>query len=146
MIIGKVARQEALQMPCVEHDDMLQTLAPDAPKEALHVRVLPWTSRGDDGFLEPHVLDALPQGRAVDASASAQERAWYRVPRKGLHHLPCRPLGGRMLGHVAMDHASALMRHNHQDEEDPERHGWHGKEVQGHEILRVVGEKRLPCR
>jgi hypothetical protein len=35
VIIGKVMRQEAPQMLCIEHDDMVQTFPPDASDETL---------------------------------------------------------------------------------------------------------------
>src|SRR5262245_36003741 len=146
VIIGKVTRQEAPQMLCIEHEDMVQTFPPDASDETLDIGILPRTAGRNHNLFDPHVLDALPKDRAVYAVAIAQEIAWRLVPRKGLHHLLGRPLGSWMLGHVEMNHASALVRNHHQDEEDSERHGWHGKEVQGHKILHVVLEKRLPCR
>jgi hypothetical protein len=42
VIIRKVTRQEALQMPLVQNDYMIEDLTTDAPDEALHIRILPW--------------------------------------------------------------------------------------------------------
>ena len=112
VIIGTVTRQEVPQMRCIANDDMLQTCPSDAPNEALHRGILPRTLGRDDDFIDPHVLHALPKGRAIDAVPIAEEIAGGLVPRKRLDDLLCRPLGGWMLSNVAMDHASALMGNN----------------------------------
>src|SRR5262245_40576944 len=75
MIVCKGTRQKALQMLCIEDDDIIETRPPDAPDEALHVRMLPRALRGDHDLFDAHVLDALPKGRAIDAVA---EHIQYR--------------------------------------------------------------------
>src|SRR5262245_12921461 len=41
MVIGKGASQEALQMPLMEDDHIIQTLPPDTASEPLDIRILP---------------------------------------------------------------------------------------------------------
>ena len=42
VIIGTGAGEDALQMLLVADQHMIATLPPDAPDEALHIRLLPW--------------------------------------------------------------------------------------------------------
>ena len=39
MVVRKVTRQEALQMPFIADKDMIEALQPDAPAEALSIEV-----------------------------------------------------------------------------------------------------------
>src|SRR5882724_3357982 len=43
MVIGKVAGQDALEMPRMEDDPMVQTLSADTPNQPLHKGILPRT-------------------------------------------------------------------------------------------------------
>jgi len=46
MIISTGAGQEALQMPLMQDDHLIQTRAADAPNAALNLRMLPRTAPG----------------------------------------------------------------------------------------------------
>jgi hypothetical protein len=67
MVIGKVASQDALEMPRMEDDHMVQTLPADTPNQPLHKGILPQTPWGDQDFVDPHVPHALPKGRSINA-------------------------------------------------------------------------------
>jgi hypothetical protein len=110
------------------------------------IRVLPWASWSDHDFFDTHMLDLLPKGRAINAVAIPQEIPWRLVPRKRLHHLLRSPLGGGVLGDGKMDDPSAMMGHDEQDEQHLVRHRRYHKEIQGHQVLHVIGEKGLPRR
>jgi hypothetical protein len=90
------------------------------------------------------VPDPLSKGGAVDAIPIAEERAGRLVPRERLDDLLRGPLGGRMLGHVAMHHTPAPVSEDHEDEEHAERHRRHDKKVQGDQILHVILAKGFP--
>src|SRR5262245_29940422 len=68
------------------------------------------------------------------------------APRKGVHHLLRGPCSSGMLGDVDMDETAPFMGQDEQDEEHCVGHGWHDKEIQGHEIPHVIREKGLPRR
>jgi hypothetical protein len=46
--------------------------------------------------------------------------------------------------HVDVDHAAAVLRENHENEQDLEEHRGDGEEVDGDESPHVVGEARAP--
>jgi hypothetical protein len=74
----------------------------------------------------------------------AQQVARRRLPGERLDELLACPLGRGGIGDVEMDHASPLMRQDHEDEQHLERHRGHGEEVDGDEGLDVIGQEGAP--
>src|SRR5215475_6555963 len=66
MIVVHVGSKHTVEMPLVEHDDMIETLAPDTPNEPLAVRILPRRSGRNLHFFDTHVADSLLKELAVD--------------------------------------------------------------------------------
>ena len=67
-----------------------------------------------------------------------------RVPRKGLDELLRRPLGGRMLGRVEVDHLPSRVREDDQPEEHFEPDRGDGEEVEGDELRQVAFQEGPP--
>jgi hypothetical protein len=53
-----------------------------------------------------------------------------------------RPLRGRVLGHIEVDDAAAMVGEHDEDEEYPQASGGHREEVEGDQVPDVVGEER----
>lgn len=66
VVIGDIRREHSLEMPVIEHDDLIEHIATDTPDEPLAVGIVPGTARGDLHFFEAHVLDALLERHTVD--------------------------------------------------------------------------------
>jgi len=132
-------------MPLVQDDHLVQALASDTPNQTLDIRMLPGTLWRGQHFLAAHVPHTLSKGWAVDGITVPEQIPGRFVPGKRLHYLLRRPLGGRMLGDVAVHHTSALMREDHEHEEHLERDGRHGEEIEGNQTLRMICEQGLPC-
>lgn len=73
------------------------------------------------------------------------EIPWRLVFREGGPELLRDPAGGRMGRDVRMNDAPTVMREDDQHEQQPEGDRWHDKEVGGHDLARVVRQKRSPC-
>jgi hypothetical protein len=99
-------------MTLTEHDDVVQALPSDAADETLHIRVLrqAMSSRNDLGHIQG--MNALAEGRAIDAIAVPHEMRWGLLPGKRLDHLLCCPLGGRMLCHIEVHDTPSLVSRN----------------------------------
>jgi len=94
---------------------MVQAVAADGPDQPLHVGPLPWAGRSGEDFLNTQALDSLEKVPSVDLVAVSQQVRWRGVVWKGLNHLlPC-PEGRRVLGHIEVNQASAVMSKHHQD-------------------------------
>ena len=63
---------------------------------------------------------------------------------EGIAELLRRPGRCGMLGDGHVDDPSTLVREDDQHEEHPERDGRYDEEVDGHDLARVIGEKRSP--
>src|SRR2546428_9639425 len=81
---------------------------------------------------------------AVDLVAVPDQVAWNGVLREGLDPLLPSPPCLRMLGHVEMNHAPAVMSQHHQHKQDSERGGRNGEEVDRDQILYMVVQESLP--
>jgi len=79
----------------VEHEHMVQALAPDRTNHPLDVGPLPGGSRGAQHFLDAHVSHLSLEGIAEDSIAVPQQVARQLVEGKGLSQLLPRPLRGR---------------------------------------------------
>jgi len=144
MIIVHVRLEQAPKMSLVKHDDMIEEIPTDAPDEPFDVRILPRRAGRNHDLFDPHVLDALPIGPAIDAVPIAEEMPGGLVSRKRLDHLLRGPHGRWVFSDVHVYDASALMCQDHEEKEDLERHCRHGEEIEGHHILYVVFQEGLP--
>ena len=100
--------------------------------------------RGREDFLDPQALHAAPKRLAVDLVAVVEEIGWCGVVREGVHDLLGSPVGGGMLGLVEVQDATAMVGKHDEDEEDTQAGGGNGEEIDGDQVLDVIGEERLP--
>ena len=92
----------------------------------------------------PRDVHAAREHAPVDPIAIAQHVARCGVPGERLDDLLGRPLGRGGVGDVDMHDASPMVRQDHEDEQDLERHRGHGEEVHGDQAPEVVVEERAP--
>ena len=117
MIILDVSREPAAEMGCADHDPVVQALPPNAPDEALRIRILPQAPRGRKPWGQAHACDAPVKDVALDRIPVPEEIPGRWFPREGLDPLLRAPLGGGMLRHVAVETPPAVRReHDEHDE------------------------------
>src|SRR6266511_1718049 len=132
VVIGHIARQDALEVPFVQDDDVMEHLTAHTANQSLDIWILPRTPWCDQYFFNAHMLEPLPKEGAIDTVAIAQQIPRHCVPRKCLDHLLRRPLGGGMLGDVNVYDTSSFVHEDHEHEEDLVRHGRNRQEIEGH--------------
>jgi hypothetical protein len=91
MIVVEVLGQDSAQIPFVEHDDMVQTIAAYAADNSFTIRILPRTAWCDWDFFNTHAFDTLGEVVPIDAVAIANEKTKCFLVREGVDDL----LGGR---------------------------------------------------
>ena len=69
-------------------------------------------------------LDSAREHDPVDRIAVAQQVSRGGLPGERLHELLGRPLGRGGVGDVDVDHASPIVRQDHEDEQDLEQSPW----------------------
>ena len=78
--------------------------------------------RGQD-FTDPHTHDSLAKCLPVDAVAIAEEIGRGGVVRERVDELLGGSRGGRMLGHIEVEDAPAVVGEHDEDEEDAQARG-----------------------
>src|SRR5262249_38200985 len=115
VMIGQEADERASKGPLIPHDDMIETFATQCPNQALHKRILPRRAWRRHHFLGAKTLHEATEVSSVDAIAIPQQIRRRGLVRKGFANLLSRPGSRRMVGHIQMNDAAAVVR---QDEED----------------------------
>src|ERR1039457_7064017 len=86
-------------MPLAGDQDMIQTVAPDRPEQALSIRILPGRPRGDRAIANPHRPDSPYEDVPVSAIVVAHQIDRCSVPRECLDDLLRQPLRRRVPRH-----------------------------------------------
>ena len=91
VIVGEIGFEQTVQVSLVEHDDVIQTLAPHRTDQPFDVRGLPRRVRGDADFLQAQSLGAALELQSVNAVAVPEQVLRGRREGEGFTEL----LGGR---------------------------------------------------
>ena len=81
----------------MEHDHMIEALAPNGTNHPLHVGSLPWGSRRGQHFVDAHVAHLSPEVIAENGIAITEQVARELVKGKCLPQLLSRPFGQRVV-------------------------------------------------
>ena len=141
MIILEVLSENPPQVILVQDDYVIQTLSTDGAYDPLDEWILPWTAVGGDDLFDAHVLDAATERLAVDRVPIAQEEARGFLIGEGLDDLLRRPLGGGIYRDVEVDNAPTIVPKNEEAVEHAKRNGRHGEEVDGGDLVGMVGRR-----
>ena len=79
VIVVKVVRNDAVKMPFVQHDHVVQTLSADAADDPFAIGILPGRPWCNWDFLKTHALDTLGEIITVDVVAIANEQTVGRT-------------------------------------------------------------------
>src|SRR5688572_16524608 len=120
VIVVYVGLKHAAQMLLIKHNDIVETLTPDAPNDPLAVRIGPGTAGRNLYVCIAQVADSVLERGAVDGIPVPQQVAWRGVPRKRRDDLLGSPLGGWMFGNVKMHDAAAVVSQHVEDKEHAE--------------------------
>src|SRR5215831_6053772 len=114
---------------------MIQAVTADGSDQPFHVGPLPWTGwRGED-FLYAQALDSLSKLIPIDLIPVSQQVTWRLILGKRLHHLlPCPPCR-RVLRHVEVNDAAAVMSQHDKHEQHSKAFCFHGEGDHRDEIL-----------
>ena len=131
-------------MPLVQHDDMIQALAPNRSDHPFDEWTLPGRAvRGDD-LLDAYVLDSLPKLTAVDGIAIPYEESRCLFPREGLDNLLSRPFCCRVRSDVEVRNSATLVAENKKRVEDAKCRCGNSEEVDSHNVANVIGQEGPP--
>ena len=124
---------------------MVEALAPNRADKPFREWILPRTLGRCEDFVDAQaVYSVSEEGLAIDVVAIAEKIGRRGVVREGVHDLLGRPVRGGVFGEVEVDDASAKVSEHDEDEEHPQARGGDREEIEGDQVLDVVGEERPP--
>jgi len=112
IVVRRIFRKNAPKVLGVEHNHMVQALAPDRPDQALNMPVLPGRPERCGSIPDTHRSDASLEHGAERSVIVANEIFRRRLPRKRLRDLPRQPLGCRITGHRKPQQLPAFVAKN----------------------------------
>src|SRR6202795_3239579 len=128
----------------MEHDHMIEALAPNGTNHPLHIGSLPRGARRRQHFADAHVSDMPAKCITEDSIAVAQQVARELVKGKGFPQLLSCPLGGRVGGYIEVENAPAVMSQHQKHVKHLEANSRHGKEIDGDQLLGVILQESSP--
>ena len=106
--------------------------------------MLPGAPRGRQDLVHAQVRGTPLKARAIHGITVPEQVPGRGLPGKGLDELLGRPLGGRVFGHVEMDHFSSPVGQDDQDEEHLEADRGDGEKVESDDLRQVVFQEGPP--
>ena len=128
----------------MEHDHMIEALAPNGANHSLHIGSLPRGARRRQHFVDAHVSHLSSECIAEDRIAVPQQITRELVKGKGFPQLLSRPLGGRMGGHIKVKNTTTVMGQYQKYVKDLEADGGYREEVDGDQLLGMILQKSAP--
>ena len=128
----------------MEHEHMVQALAPNRTNDALDVGSLPGGSRGGQDFLDSHVGCLATEISAEDGVAIAEQIARELVKGNGFSQLLSRPCRRRIRSHIETDNTTPVMGQHQKHIEHLEANGQYSEEVDRDQLLGVILQEGAP--
>jgi CheY-like chemotaxis protein len=144
VVIASVRFQNPAQMGLAQHNDVVQTLAPDRSDQPFGKAR---SARGEDGAVG---LSRMPMARnrrvttGRDPIAVSDHITRSTFPRKGLGYLTCNPLRCRVGCDVDPDEVPTIEPHDDEGIEQVEANGRDNKQVHGGNVWRMIAQESAP--
>ena len=87
VIVVEVVRKDAVKMPFVQHDHVVEALPANAADDPFAIGILPGRPWCNRDFFDSHALDTLGEVVAVDSIAVADKKSRRLVEREGINDL-----------------------------------------------------------
>src|ERR1700757_3595912 len=144
-MVGDVFGKQALQMPLVKSNHMVEQLATAAPHPALGNTILPGTFEGGPHGVYLQGSNRRRDLRPVFCIPVMDEKSGRRPKRKRLPQLLDDPTAGRMLGDVEMQDTAAMVTDDKEAVEHAKADRGHGEEVHGRNRFPVIRKECAPA-
>jgi len=134
-----------MQTGLVEHDHVVDALAPNRPNHAFDVGPLPGGTRRREHFFDAQIPDLLGEVSPEDAIPIPQKISRHFLKRERLSKLLSGPLGRRMCGDVEMHDPPAVVSQHQEHVQHLKANGRHREKVDRNRGLHVVFQEGPPC-
>ncbi len=128
----------------MEHDHVVEALAPDGADQMFHKRILPRRTGRNELLFQAQGGGSRIELQPVNAVTITEEIAGWAAKGKSLGELLCGPLRRGRIGYIEVKHLATFMGQNQEHVEHPEGGRWDGKKVHRNQLLSVVLEEASP--
>ena len=132
-------------MTFVQHDHVVETLPSKRAHHPLAYGVRLRCPKRRQDRLDANGTSTSNERLSEARISIPDDVAGLATPRRGLNHLPPRPLCRWMLGHVEIDDRSTPMFDEEEHVQSLERQGVDGEEVTSPDLRSMIGKERSPC-
>ena len=129
----------------IHHNHMIKTVSSDWSDYSLRKSILPWTFRGGQYLMDPHIFQTLTKYVAIDSIPVSNQMLWSCIPWEGFNDLSARPLCSRICSWIKMEDFPSAVLEDYQDKQNLECHSWDCEKIDRDGVMQVVFQKRFPC-
>ena len=131
-------------MSFVQHDDVVETLSSKRPHNPLGNGVRLRCPKRRHDRLDANGTRATNECLSEARISIPDNVAGLATPRRGLNHLPPRPLCGCMPSHIEVDDSATPVLDEEEHVQRLERQGVDGEEVTSPDLRSVISKERSP--
>lgn len=106
MVIVQVAGENSSGVACIQYDYMIKAVASQRSDQPFDVGILPRTPQRAQNLFDAQTPNAPAECFPIYRVAIPKQIFRSAIPREGFDNLLARPLRGRILGDVEMNHLS----------------------------------------
>src|ERR1035438_6465700 len=144
VVIADELIHEALQVPFVHYDRMVEHISAAIADPALGNTVLPWASETCSLRLDAEAL-YCPDDFFIEVGTAIKDRiGGCRVVRERLAQLLNHPCTARMFGHIAVKNTAPVMGHDQEAVENAKGERRHGKQIHRRNGFTMIAQKTSP--
>lgn len=144
LVVIDVLIHQALQVPFIQHDHMVEQIPAAVADPSLGNAILPGTSKTNSLRFDPEAVYGIDDFCIEVASSIKDQIFRCGIKGKGLAQLLNDPRARRMPGHVAVKDAPPVMRNNEETVEDAEGERWHDEEIHRCDGFPVIAQESRP--
>ncbi len=144
VVVCDELKQHAEEVPLSQGNEVIGAFATDRADDSLGVGVLLRLLAPDSDRRGSECLDLPFEGVATNTVAVVDQVTRGSVIGERLDDLLCRPLSGRVRGHVDVDDAASVMGQDDETEQPLERQRRHDEEVASGADIHVPLDERAP--
>jgi hypothetical protein len=144
VVVAQILSHQALEMPLVKNDDMIEQVSPAITDEAFCDTVLPRAAKATPLGFDSEALDSADDLGIEIGCAIEYEILLDRIVREGFTQLLYRPSACRMLGYVTVEDVPPVVGDHEEAIDHSKRQRRHCEEVHSGNRLSVVAQKGRP--
>jgi hypothetical protein len=144
VVVANELGQEALQVPLIQHDHMVEQIASATADEALGDAVLLRASEGRSLGLDPKALHCVNHIATEVCAAIKDQVSGRGIKRECLTQLMNHPGARRVLCHIEVKDVPPVVRNHEEAVENAEAQCWHREEIHRCNCFSMIAQKRRP--